>query len=720
MAHLRPYPFGALIHRMFDELRRTEAIFDLPARRFFLGDAGLDLSVPFHDQRAPTPLGPAAGPHSQMAQNLVLSWLAGCRILELKTVQIRDDLVIPRPCIDMQTVGYNVEWSQELKLEESLEEYVKGAMLIRILQASGEIDVVPGYEQVFYDMSVGYDLAGIRSERVRAFIEGMLDSSAVIERLRADIPDEYAQYRDLDFTARLSDTLTLSTFHGCPPGEIESIIMHLLEDHGLHCVVKLNPTLLGAADTRGLLHDTLGYRDIHVPGTAFERDTNWEQAQGFVERLGKRAEELGLGFGVKFSNTLIVENHRSFFPASEKEMYLSGPPLHVLAVHLVERFRARFGDRFPISFSAGIQRRNFPDAVALGLVPITVCSDLLQPGGYGRARGYFDELAARMGAVGAKSIGDFIIRAYGQGEAALDDALATLGQAHGDDSARADCLRALAEGGDLRAAGGDALYAGWVSAARLRNTPIYTRQVAADARYALRQNSKPPRKLGSHLELFDCVTCDKCVPVCPNDANFTFVLPKLEVPIVKARREHGAWALREEGALVIREKHQIGNFADFCNDCGNCDVFCPEDGGPYAIKPRFFGRIDDWTSNSHLDGFCLERTAHGDIIHGRIGGNTYCLERQGARSRYAGHGFAVTLDETNPAATLGDDVAAGPEASSELGVEPGIEPGVEIDLSYALILAWLRDAVYAGDTVSYPRYLAGTPAPRAGAQPVAG
>ena len=33
-----------------------------------------------------------------------------------------------------------------------------------------------------------------------------------------------------------------------------------------------------------------------------------------VERLGPQAEALGRGFGVKFSNTLVVENHKSFFP----------------------------------------------------------------------------------------------------------------------------------------------------------------------------------------------------------------------------------------------------------------------------------------------------------------------------------------------------------------------------------------------------------------------
>jgi len=67
--------------------------------------------VDVHGHTAATPLGPAAGPHTQLAQNIVLSYLVGCRIFELKTVQILDELVIPRPCIDMRTVGFNVEWS---------------------------------------------------------------------------------------------------------------------------------------------------------------------------------------------------------------------------------------------------------------------------------------------------------------------------------------------------------------------------------------------------------------------------------------------------------------------------------------------------------------------------------------------------------------------------------------------------------------------------------
>ena len=111
MAVLRPYPFGALVRRALRELDEQQSLFDLPVARGFLGDPAIDLSVSVHGHRASSPYGPAAGPQSQLAQNIALAWLGGARVIELKTVQVNDRLTIPRPCIDMQTVGYNVEWS---------------------------------------------------------------------------------------------------------------------------------------------------------------------------------------------------------------------------------------------------------------------------------------------------------------------------------------------------------------------------------------------------------------------------------------------------------------------------------------------------------------------------------------------------------------------------------------------------------------------------------
>ncbi|RMH14464.1 MAG: glutamate synthase, partial [Planctomycetota bacterium] len=573
MADLTPYPFDRLLTRMFDELDAQGSIFDLPRRKFVVGLGDKDASVRFHSRVASTPLGPAAGPQSQMAQNIVLAWLGGSRIIELKTVQILDELNIPRPCIDARNVGYNVEWSQELRLEQSLEEYVKAAMLIEILQASEKLDLAPGFDNVIFDMSVGYDLKGIQSAQVRAFIEGLMDARPTIERLRSRIPPRFAQFRDLDFKTDLCHSLTLSTFHGCPPDEIERIIDFLLHEYGLHCTIKLNPTLLGPERVRSILHDQLGYHHIHTPHAAFEQDATWEQVVAFVKTLKQTADRLELGLGVKFSNTLIVENPGDFLPASEREMYLSGQPLHVLAMHLVRDFRRTFGTSIPVSFSAGIDRHNFADAVALGLTPITVCTDLLRPGGYARQSAYFDALCKRMDRAHARSIEQFILSAYGHARKGLEQA----GGVWTD-----QIESALKSGMDVRTLVDEALLARWVAAAIELNTEHYVKSLASDERYWQQSNASTPKKIGRRLQLFDCLTCDKCIPVCPNDANFALAVSPATIPVVTLEKDHqGGWHAREEGVLELTQRHQIANFADFCNECGNCDVFCPEDGGPY-------------------------------------------------------------------------------------------------------------------------------------------
>ena len=134
---LTPMSLPMLLARIEHEWTTRKRIFDLPTARFWKPDPDIDLSFEFLGRPAASPVGPAAGPHSQMAQNIVLSWLGGARLFELKTVQILDELEIARPCIDMQTIGYNIEWSQELLVHESLEEYVKAWMIIEMLEAVG-------------------------------------------------------------------------------------------------------------------------------------------------------------------------------------------------------------------------------------------------------------------------------------------------------------------------------------------------------------------------------------------------------------------------------------------------------------------------------------------------------------------------------------------------------------------------------------------------------
>src|SRR2546427_6628325 len=385
MAELIPASFASLLRRMLREYEREGKVFDLPARKFWHGAPDLDTSILFHGRRAASPLGPAAGPQDQMAQNVVLAWLAGSRILELKTVQINDRLVIPRPCIDATTVGYNVERSQELRLVQSLREYVSGSMLVDMLKHTNLLgqpsDVLK--QDTILDMSVGYDLAGIRSPPVRGWIESMKNARAEVAALRNEIPPDLARWRDIEFSTALSDQITLSTFHGCPAGEIEGIVRFLLTEMDVHVTVKLNPTLLGREAVDGLLHDVLGYHEVRTRPQDFDKDLQWGQALEITDRLSEVARSRGRRFQVKFSNTLVVENHRAFFPASEAVMYLSGEPLHVITLNLVEKYR-RARPEVPISFSAGVDAQNFPHCAALGFPPLTTRPHPLRPRGYRR------------------------------------------------------------------------------------------------------------------------------------------------------------------------------------------------------------------------------------------------------------------------------------------------------------------------------------------------
>ncbi len=590
MSILRPLPLATLVRRAAHELRKG-AVFDLPARRIYRGFSGLDLGVSFHGHRAATPLGPAAGPHTQLAQNIGLSYLAGGRILELKTVQVNDRLVIGRPCIDMRTVGYNIEWSQELLVEDSLREYAKARLLVAILD---ELCGIPEAERdVVFDVSVGYDLEGIRSRKMARFFEGVRDASALldVERrgLARELTGKLRRLADLPCPTRLSNSATLSTFHGCPAEEIAGICRHLLSEVGLHTIVKLNPTLLGYEQVEEILHGRLGYAQIGLTRAAFDKDLQWSDALSLVRDLAVEAARRGLNFGVKLTNTLVVENAGDPLPG--REQYLSGEPLHVLSLTLGLRLREALADPggqpygpsgLPLSFSAGVDAGNAAATVSCGFVPVTSCTDLLRPGGYQRLHWQAEALARAMRESGAATVPDYIRARAGNAGASIAEA------------SLANHRRAVVE-------------------------------VLSAERYTAAKTSKPPRKIGSRLKLFDCINCDKCVPVCPNDANFVYETPPREILYRDLVVREGQLTAGEPRTLSLggpdASRHQIANWADACNDCGNCDVFCPEDGGPYIEKPRLFESLGAYLADAPRPGFFIHREAGGSLAaRGRWGG----------------------------------------------------------------------------------------------------
>jgi putative selenate reductase len=535
---LQPWPLDRLLARVAQEWASDKSVFSLAGRRFWKAEPGFDLSCDIGGRRVATPVGPAAGPHTQMAQNLALGWLAGARTFELKTVQILDHLDIPRPCIDMEHEGYNVEWSQELTLEQSLDEYVKGWLLLAVLREWEPLRAAVGEPgDHAFELSVGYDLAGIRSDRMAMLVDGLRAAGPRLDAMRAMVNGPFAHLRDVAVDPVIVRTVTLSTFHGCPPDEIEAIVEHLMTRHGLDVTVKLNPTLLGQDTVAGILHDRLGYSQVPLDAAAFAGDLQWDRALAMIDRLEAFGRREGREFGLKLTNTLVVNNHRGVMPGDR--MYLSGPPLHVLAVTLLDRLQAALPGRLrlgeatagiPVAFSAGIDKDNLAQVVGLGLLPVTVCSDLLRPGGYGRLAQGLRSLGRQMKAAKARDLPAW--RAHA--------ARAALAAGQADAVAHAAAVLAEPDG---------------------------------FARYTAEAVREPLREVDTDLQMFDCVACGNCVTVCPNNA--FLAVPTGVRPPLKARSQY----------LVL---------AELCNECGNCVTFCPERGAPYLVKPRLYTDAAAW------------------------------------------------------------------------------------------------------------------------------
>jgi putative selenate reductase len=397
----RPLPLDRLARWVFNGLEHQDTVLGIPKQNFQIPHPKLARKMFGHTVAAP--LGVAAGPHTQLAQNIVSSWLCGARFIELKTVQILDEIEVSRPCIDAMDETYNCEWSQELKLEESFTEYLHGWVLIHALAHRMGLKE-PG---THFSMSVGYNLEGIQHPRVQTFIADMRNGGPRLDEAIDIVAKVYPAMRDIELPRQLSNQITLSTMHGCPPAEIERIATFLLTELGVHTWVKLNPTLLGPERLRGLLNNTLGF-DITVPDAAFGHDPKWDDALAMVKRLAQMAEGRENGFGLKLTNTLEVINHRPVFPANEKMMYLSGRALHPLTLTLAHLVTEATEGKVPLSFCGGADARNFPDLIADNLGPVTVCTDLLKPGGYARLQQYLVNLEAAMEEAGADSLDAFV------------------------------------------------------------------------------------------------------------------------------------------------------------------------------------------------------------------------------------------------------------------------------------------------------------------------
>jgi putative selenate reductase len=388
---MQPLSFGHLMSWALEELRRDGSIFGVKESQFWHPEPGRLITDSFGDRLA-SPVGPAAGPQTQLANNILVAYLTGARFMELKTVQKMDGEelreCVAKPCIQAEDEGYNCEWSTELTVAEAYDEYLKAYFAIAVLGKELGLGTV---DEVGFNISVGYDLEGIKGEKVNSFIDSMIDASGtpIFRECREWVEDHLGDLshftrKDLDtLSPQVSRSVTLSTMHGCPADEIERIAMYLLTEKHLRTFVKCNPTMLGYQFARDCL-DRLGYDYISFDDHHFIEDLQFADATEMFRRLTAEADKRGLSFGIKLTNTFPVEVSRGELPS--EEMYMSGRPLLALALSLALKLSREFDGGLPISFSGGVDAFNLQEILATGIQPVTVATTILKPGGVTRLR----------------------------------------------------------------------------------------------------------------------------------------------------------------------------------------------------------------------------------------------------------------------------------------------------------------------------------------------
>ena len=419
---MRPIPYKHLLDWVLSEYSKNKSIFGVSK----LVKHGDGKALPIFDEKIESPYGPAAGPNTQLAQNIIASYVAGSRFFELKTVQQMDGAelaaCVAKPCINASDECYNCEWSTELYVTQAFDEYVKAWFICKIL--AKELGL--GDPDAFvFNMSVGYDLEGIKTEKIDRFLEGMKDASLTdvfkeaMEESLAAVRDGRLKNVDEAFikaiSPRISASVTESTLHGCPPDEIERIASYLITEKGLNTFIKCNPTLLGYEFARERL-DSLGYDYIAFDDHHFLEDLQWADAVPMFERLQALCDEKGLEFGLKLTNTFPVDVKAGELPS--EEMYMSGRSLFPLTVALAERITKQFDGKLRISYSGGADYFNIKDIFDAGIWPITMATTVLKPGGYQRMSqisGLFEDIdCKRFSGVDAAKVSALVEMSQGE------------------------------------------------------------------------------------------------------------------------------------------------------------------------------------------------------------------------------------------------------------------------------------------------------------------
>jgi len=114
-----------------------------------------------------------------------------------------------------------------------------------------------------------------------------------------------------------------------------------------------------------------------------------------------------------------------------------------------------------------------------------------------------------------------------------------------------------------------------------------------------------------------CLQCDEicniCTTVCPNLANFSYDIVPVKYNMQKVMvGEDGELKFEPDRLFEVRQRYQILNIANFCNECGNCATFCPTNSAPYLNKPKL--HLSTKSFNSSDEGYMLSKLEDRNVL----------------------------------------------------------------------------------------------------------
>jgi len=374
---ITPIPFRELMRWITAEYQRDGSVFGV-TKPF----KATPRKLPIFGEFIETPVGPAAGPHTQFAQNIIAAYFAGARFFELETTRpsVSAD---GNPAIDAADECYHYSCPSPLAPQQAFDEYVKAWCACKMMAKAYGLGDSEGF--VFH-MSVGGSLADIQSETTDTFLTRMMDASGTpvfqecLEILKEFFPEE-ADYIDA-ISPRISRSVTLAADLNASAGDIEEMASYLMLEKKLHLFVKCAPTLLGCEYARYMLAQ-LEYRYIQLDDRDFLGGMQYDEAVALFGRLQDLANENSMEFGVKMGGSLPIAG--KFGEEASGKLYLSGKALYALTASLTYQLARDLKEKcVRISYAGGADAFHAAPLFECEIWPITMASTILKPGGYQR------------------------------------------------------------------------------------------------------------------------------------------------------------------------------------------------------------------------------------------------------------------------------------------------------------------------------------------------